>query len=137
MTFLFTDIEGSTRLVQDLGETWPETLEAHSDILSGAIDSCRGVTVRTEGDSFFAVFEEPLDAVEAAVAAQRGIASADWPLPLRVRMGVHTGTGHLGGDDYVGRTFTERPESPMPPTEVNWSPRRRPSSRSTVASRPV
>jgi predicted ATPase/class 3 adenylate cyclase len=102
VTYLFTDIEGSTRLVQDLGEAWPETLAAHSAILGDAIDSCRGVTVRTEGDSFFAVFEEPLAAVEAAVTAQRGIESAHWRLPLRVRVGLHTGAGHLGGDDYVG-----------------------------------
>lgn len=102
VTFLFTDIEGSTRLVQDLGEAWPETLAAHSAVLSDAIDSCSGITVRTEGDSFFAVFEKAEDAVDAAVAAQRGLASGEWPLPLRVRMGVHTGTGQLGGDDYVG-----------------------------------
>jgi len=102
VTFLFTDIEGSTRLVQDLGARWPETLAAHSDILSNAIDRNGGTGVRTEGDSFFAVFEEAREAVEAAVAAQKGIAAVDWPLPLRVRMGVHTGTGLLGGEDYVG-----------------------------------
>ncbi len=102
VTFLFTDIEGSTRLVQDLGEAWPETLAVHSEILGRAIDDCGGVTVRTEGDSFFAVFDEPLSAVEAAVTAQRGLESADWPLPLRVRMGLHTGEGRFGGGDYVG-----------------------------------
>lgn len=102
VTFLFTDIEGSTRLVQDLGEEWPETLAAHSSVLADAIERFRGVTVRTEGDSFFAVFAEAGDAVAAAVLAQRELASRDWPRPLRVRMGLHTGVGQLGGDDYVG-----------------------------------
>lgn len=102
ISFLFTDIEGSTRMVQDLGEAWPSTLSKHSAILSNAISGHGGVVVKTEGDSFFAVFGDPINAVEAAAEAQRLIASDTWPQPMRVRMGIHTGEAELGGDDYVG-----------------------------------
>src|SRR5205085_9061256 len=63
-----------------------------------------GVEVNTQGDSFFAVFRDAPAAVRASVAAQRGLAAHEWPspAPLRVRMGLHTGEGVRGGDDYVG-----------------------------------
>jgi predicted ATPase/class 3 adenylate cyclase len=104
VTFLFTDIEGSTNLARTLGDRWHEVLEGHNAILRGAIRDHGGVDVRTEGDSFFAVFPSAVDAVAAADAAQRELARHDWPLeaPIRVRMGMHTGEGRLGGDDYEG-----------------------------------
>jgi len=104
VTFLFTDIEGSTRLLQELGDRYAAVRDAHAEVLRHAIAEGGGVEVGTEGDSFFAAFPSPVAAVRAAVAAQRGLAAHDWPagFPLRVRMGLHTGEGVLGGDDYVG-----------------------------------
>jgi predicted ATPase/class 3 adenylate cyclase len=104
VSFLFTDIEGSTRLLQELGGRYPAVRDEHAAILRRAIRDGGGVEVSTEGDSFFAVFASPVAAVEAAVAAQRGLAGHRWPdgFPVRVRMGLHTGDGVLGGDNYVG-----------------------------------
>jgi class 3 adenylate cyclase len=104
VTFLFTDIEGSTRLLQNLGERYGEVRDAHAAILRRAIRDGHGVEVSTEGDSFFAAFASPAAAVRAAVAAQRGPAGHRWPpgFPVRVRMGLHTGEGALGGDNYSG-----------------------------------
>jgi predicted ATPase/class 3 adenylate cyclase len=104
VTFLFTDIEGSTRLLQELGDRYAAIRDEHADIVRRAIAEGDGVEVSTVGDSFFAVFRSPVGAVRAAVAAQRGLAAHDWPpgLPVRVRMGLHTGEGISGGDDYVG-----------------------------------
>ncbi|HWC32216.1 MAG TPA: adenylate/guanylate cyclase domain-containing protein, partial [Actinomycetota bacterium] len=104
VTFLFTDIEGSTRLLDELGSGYSAVQDAHMAIMREAIASNRGLELRTEGDAFFAVFRTPVDAVGAAVAAQRGLTRHEWPhgRPLRVRMGIHTGEGRLGGDDYLG-----------------------------------
>jgi predicted ATPase/class 3 adenylate cyclase len=104
VTFLFTDIEGSTRLVEQLGSRFPETLETHHAILRRAIEAHRGQEVSTEGDAFFAVFPSAVDAVAATVDAQQALTAAQWPdgLAVRVRMGLHTGEGALGGDNYVG-----------------------------------
>ncbi|HEY2803649.1 MAG TPA: adenylate/guanylate cyclase domain-containing protein, partial [Actinomycetota bacterium] len=105
VTFLFTDIEGSTRLVQALGsEAFRSLLDRHDEILRRAIDDGDGAVVRTEGDSFFAAFPTATGAMRAALDAQGGLASEPWPddAPIRVRMGLHTGEGRLGGDDYVG-----------------------------------
>jgi predicted ATPase/class 3 adenylate cyclase len=104
LTFLFTDIEGSTRLTDRLGDRFPQALEAHHAILRSAIGANQGHEVSTEGDAFFAVFPSAVDAVRATVAAQQALAAAEWPdgLPVRVRMGLHTGEGVLGGDNYAG-----------------------------------
>jgi predicted ATPase/class 3 adenylate cyclase len=104
VTFLFTDIEGSTRLLQVLGEGWKTVLEDHNRLLRGSIRDAGGIEIRTEGDSFFAAFRTAPAAVAAAVAAQRDLASHPWPpgAPVRVRMGMHTGEGAVGGDSYVG-----------------------------------
>ncbi|HEX8100767.1 MAG TPA: adenylate/guanylate cyclase domain-containing protein [Actinomycetota bacterium] len=104
VTFLFTDIEGSTNLARTLGERWPDVLEQHHDILRRAIRDAGGIDVRTEGDAFFAVFRSPIDAVRATTEAQREVNAHQWPPdgPIRVRMGLHTGEGRLAGDDYVG-----------------------------------
>ena len=107
VTFLFTDIEGSTRLLQELGyQTYRSMQDDHGRILRAAIAAEDGVEVRIEGDSFFAVFTTPEGALRAAVEGQRKLAAHAWPgdFALRVRMGVHTGVGVLGsgGADYVG-----------------------------------
>jgi predicted ATPase/class 3 adenylate cyclase len=105
LTFLFTDIEGSTRLVQELGsDKYDRLQDEHAAILREAIETGHGVEIRTEGDSFFAVFPSPAGALSAAVAAQQELAAHPWPedATIQVRMGLHTGEGRLGGDDYVG-----------------------------------
>ncbi|MFN2590149.1 MAG: adenylate/guanylate cyclase domain-containing protein [Actinomycetota bacterium] len=104
VTFLFTDIEGSTRMLQELGDRYDVVQQEHQRIMREAIASGGGTEIRTEGDSFFAVFESPTRAVHAAVAAQRGLAAAVWPHgePLRVRMGMHTGEGRVRNGDYLG-----------------------------------
>jgi predicted ATPase/class 3 adenylate cyclase len=104
VTFLFTDIEGSTRFLQRLGDGYRAVQDDHAQIMRRAIDEGEGVAIRTEGDSFFAVFADHAAAVRAAVAAQRALAAHPWShgTPLRVRMGLHTGRGELGGDDYLG-----------------------------------
>jgi predicted ATPase/class 3 adenylate cyclase len=104
VTFLFTDIEGSTRLLQELGDRYAPVRDEHAAIVRRAVAEAGGVEVSTEGDSFFVAFASPLAAVRAAVAAQRGLAAHDWSPapPVRVRMGLHTGEGVLGGDNYVG-----------------------------------
>jgi predicted ATPase/class 3 adenylate cyclase len=104
VTFLFTDIEGSTRLVRQLGDQFGAVLERHHSTLRDSIRGFRGVEVSTEGDAFFAVFTSAMDAVHAATSAQRALAAA---VPMdgsivRVRMGLHTGVGQLGGDNYIG-----------------------------------
>ena len=104
VTFLFTDIEGSTRLVQELGDRWADVLAEHCQIMRAAIANAEGVEVGTEGDSFFAVFQETEKAVAATAAAQQQLAAHQWPdgAAVRVRMGLHTGTAQLGGDNYIG-----------------------------------
>jgi predicted ATPase/class 3 adenylate cyclase len=104
VTFLFTDIEGSTRLLQELGDGYAAARDEQAAIIRGACGECGGVEVSTQGDSFFLVFRSPVRALEAAVAAQRALAAHDWSPgpPVRVRMGLHTGEGITGGDDYVG-----------------------------------
>jgi predicted ATPase/class 3 adenylate cyclase len=104
VTFLFTDIEGSTRLVQDLGDRYATIREEHAAMLRRAIAEGDGIEIGTEGDSFFVAFRSPVAAVRAAVAAQRDLAAHDWPPGgrVRVRMGIHTGEGVPTGNDYVG-----------------------------------
>ena len=101
-TFLFTDIEGSTRLVHELGPSYREVLETHQRLLRSAFHA--GVEVGTEGDSFFFAFATAADAVVAAVAGQRALTAHEWPSGhrVRVRMGLHTGEASLGGDSYIG-----------------------------------
>ena len=104
VTFLFTDIEGSTRLLQRLGDRYREVVDEHGRILRDAIASGGGTEIHTEGDSFFAVFPTPAGALAAATQAQRALAAHSWPdgRSVLVRMGLHTGNGVLGGDDYIG-----------------------------------
>jgi predicted ATPase/class 3 adenylate cyclase len=104
VTFLFTDMEGSTELLQRLGDGFRALQERHDEIIQAAIAAQGGHVVRTEGDAFFVTFQNPSQAVRAVVAAQRDLVGFDWPSaqPLQVRMGLHTGHGVLGGGDYIG-----------------------------------
>jgi predicted ATPase/class 3 adenylate cyclase len=104
VTFLFTDIQGSTGLLHGLGERYRTLQDRHSEVIRAAIGAEHGYVVRTEGDSFFVTFRSPIRAVRAAVTAQRALAEDDQfsSVRLRVRMGLHTGEGVLGGDDYMG-----------------------------------
>jgi class 3 adenylate cyclase len=104
VTFLFTDIEGSTRLVQALGPAYQAVLAEHCSIMRSAITDHGGTEVGTEGDSFFAVFPSAKAGLQATALAQRGLAAASWPpgTSVRVRMGLHTGTATVDGDNYVG-----------------------------------
>jgi predicted ATPase/class 3 adenylate cyclase len=104
VTFLFSDIEGSTRLAERLGDGWPRLLDEHREIVRAAVAAGGGSEVGTEGDSFFVAFPTAAGAVSAAVAAQRGLAEHAWPegAEIRVRMGLHTGEATVAGDDYVG-----------------------------------
>ena len=104
VSFLFSDIEGSTRMLQELGDVFRPVLERHNAIVHEAAETHRGHIVKNEGDGFFVAYQSALDAVASAVEIQRRLAGEDWPTPqgLRVRIGVHTGEGRLGGSDYVG-----------------------------------
>jgi predicted ATPase/class 3 adenylate cyclase len=104
VTFLFTDIEGSTRILTQMGDRYAGLLAAHADIMRSAIVSHGGAEVDTQGDSFFVAFPSAVEAVGAAATAQRAFAEAEWPegSEVRVRMGLHTGEGRLGGEGYVG-----------------------------------
>jgi YVTN family beta-propeller protein len=105
VTFLFTDIEGSTQLLKQLGgERYGDALSDHQRILRELFAEHGGHEIDTQGDSFFVAFRRAKDAVTTAVAAQRRLAEFDWPggSELRVRMGIHTGEPAVGGARYVG-----------------------------------
>jgi predicted ATPase/class 3 adenylate cyclase len=104
VTFLFTDIEGSTALLHELGDRSLSVLDAHGAILRRAIAEGGGIEVSTAGDSFFASFPSAAGALAAAVAAQRGLFAHPWPPghDVRVRIGMHTGEAVVRGDNYVG-----------------------------------
>ena len=106
VTFLFTDIEGSTRLLHEHGARYAELLSEHRRVLREAFARHGGVEVDTQGDAFFVAFARPRDAVEAAAAVQRTLAGHSWPggVAVRVRIGVHTGEASVAGERYVGLT---------------------------------
>jgi class 3 adenylate cyclase len=104
LTLLFTDIENSTRHLQRLGDRFTDVLNHHRRLLRRAFAARGGTEVDCQGDAFFVVFERTSDAVLAAVDAQRSLASHQWPdgIPIRVRMGVHTGMPTPIPEGYVG-----------------------------------
>jgi class 3 adenylate cyclase len=105
VTFLFTDIGGSTHFLQDRGDAgYGQALADHSRLLRDAFELRRGHEVDTQGDGFLIAFQSARDAVAAAVAAQRALAAHRWPndCPVRVRMGLHTGEAMLAESGYVG-----------------------------------
>jgi predicted ATPase/class 3 adenylate cyclase len=99
VTFLFTDVEGSTRLLHELGaEAYAEALMEHRRVVREAFASHGGVEVDTQGDAFFVAFPTAPGALAAAEEARTALASG----PIRVRMGIHTGAPHLSDEGYVG-----------------------------------
>src|SRR5262245_9847756 len=104
VSLLFTDIEGSTRMLQRLPDRYPDLLAAHHQLLRAAFEARNGYEVQSEGDSFFVTFSRAADALAAAVAAQRAIAGYSWPDDglVRVRMALHTGEPAPFGARYVG-----------------------------------
>ncbi len=104
VTFLFTDIEGSSRLVKKLGDGYAEVLAAHRRMLRAASAHGGGHEVDTQGDASFFAFRRARDAVAAAITAREALGAADWPedLEVRVRMGVHTGEPGLTEEGYHG-----------------------------------
>jgi predicted ATPase/class 3 adenylate cyclase len=104
VTFLFTDIEGSTRLLRGLGERYAEVVARHDRLVRAACAGHGGHEVNTQGDAFFVAFTRAGDAIAAAVQAQRALAAERWPegAIVRVRMGLHTGEPVVAAPDYVG-----------------------------------
>jgi class 3 adenylate cyclase/energy-coupling factor transporter ATP-binding protein EcfA2 len=104
VTFLFTDIEGSTRLLEQLRERYATLLAEQRELLRSIFGEWNGYEVDTQGDSFFVAFPRAMDAVTCAIAAQRSIAEHGWPSDarVRVRMAIHTGEPIVGRTGYVG-----------------------------------
>jgi class 3 adenylate cyclase len=104
VTFLFTDIEGSTKLLQELGAGYGAVVSDHRRILREAFGTEGGREVDTQGDAFFYSFARAREAVAAAVAGQHALAEHEWPggAQVRVRMGLHTGEPAVGEEGYVG-----------------------------------
>lgn len=99
VTFLFSDIEGSTELSRQHGAAWGDLRAEHRRVLSETFAKHGGTVVETEGDAFFVVFDRATDAMAAAVAAQRALEAVT---DVRVRIGIHTTEPHLHADGYVG-----------------------------------
>ena len=104
VTFLFTDIEGSTRLLQELGDAYGDVVRDHRRLLRDHLGDKGGTEVDTQGDAFFYSFTRARDAVAGAVSAQRALATHSWPedKEVRVRMGIHTGEPSVGEEGYLG-----------------------------------
>src|SRR6185369_2906866 len=99
VTFLFTDIEGSTKLAQEHPKEMPALLGRHNEILSASIEAHDGFVFRIVGDSFSAAFDTASDALYAALEMQRKLLTEAWfPAPIKVRMGMHTGSAEVKAD---------------------------------------
>jgi class 3 adenylate cyclase len=104
ITLLFADMEGSTRLLQQLGDRYTNALSDYRRLLRAACGQWRGHEVDTQGDAFFMVFARASDAFAAAIAIQRALARHPWPqgVSVRARIGVHTGEPQLSSEGYIG-----------------------------------
>jgi class 3 adenylate cyclase len=104
VTFVFTDIEGSTRLLQELGDEYGDVVSAHRRIIRKTFGAHDGTEMDTQGDAFFFSFARARAAVDAAVNAQRALREHAWPggREVRVRMGLHTGEPTVGDEGYIG-----------------------------------
>lgn len=103
VTFLFTDVEGSTKLAQKYPRTLYDALERHNTIMSGAIESNNGFVFKTVGDAYCCAFEKAEDAVRAAVTAQLKLAAEKWnDAEIKIRIGIHTGKAEWSGNNYMG-----------------------------------
>ena len=104
VTFLFTDIEGSTELLRALGTGYGDVRNEHGRLIEAACRANGGHVIDSQGDAYFAAFDRAADAAETAVDIQRKLAAVEWPegLQLRVRMGLHTAEPFLDGSGYFG-----------------------------------
>jgi DNA-binding NarL/FixJ family response regulator/class 3 adenylate cyclase len=104
VTLLFTDVEGSTRLVHQLGDAYAGVLADHRRLVRESLEACGGFEVDSRGDEFFLAFPTAAAAVDAAVSLQQGLAGHDWPpgTQVRVRIGLHTGRPTLRDGAYFG-----------------------------------
>ncbi|MFZ0325448.1 MAG: adenylate/guanylate cyclase domain-containing protein [Actinomycetes bacterium] len=104
VTFAFTDIEGSTSLLKQLGDEYADVLTSHRQMVREVFGSSHGVEIDTQGDAFFYAFPRARDAVAAAATVQRAHAQYGWPggVAVRVRIGLHTGEPTLTDEGYVG-----------------------------------
>ena len=104
VTFVFTDIEGSTALLKQLGERYGEVLSQHRRIVRDTFGGAGGTEIDTQGDAFFFAFPRAREAVNASVDVQRQHAEAEWPesTTVRVRIGLHTGEPAVGEEGYLG-----------------------------------
>jgi class 3 adenylate cyclase len=104
VTFVFTDVEGSTKLLQELGDDYATVQADQRRLIRDAFGPLGGTEIDTQGDAFFFSFPRARDAVAAAVGAQRALRAHAWPQgkDVRVRMGLHTGEPSVGDEGYVG-----------------------------------
>jgi class 3 adenylate cyclase len=104
VTFVFSDVQGSTALLKQLGDRYDGVLSEHRRLMRECFTGQGGVEIDTQGDAFFFAFPRARDAVTAAVEAQRAHAEHDWPdgVGVLVRMGLHTGEPALGSEGYLG-----------------------------------
>jgi class 3 adenylate cyclase/CheY-like chemotaxis protein len=104
VTFLFTDVEGSTALAHKLAHDFQDVLVKHRSLVRSAVAERDGVEIDVRGDEFFVAFDDAAAAAQAAIAAQRAISSHSWPqdAELRIRMGMHTGEAIYADKDYLG-----------------------------------
>ena len=134
VTFLFTDVEGSTKLLEEIGdEAYEEALTTHRRIVRAACQVHDGVEVDTQGDTFFFVFPEPSRALTAAQQMTEGLVAG----PIRVRVGLHTGTPRLGRRATLARTCTSVPALPPLRTAAKLCSRRRPATWSMATCSPT
>jgi predicted ATPase/class 3 adenylate cyclase len=107
ITFLFTDVEGSTKLWEHNPEAMSKALSHHDELIRNAVEAHHGFVFKTVGDAFYVAFSPTAEAVEAAIDAQKSLLSEEWEEtgPLRVRIALHTGTAEERGGDYFGPTL--------------------------------
>jgi predicted ATPase/class 3 adenylate cyclase len=105
VTFLFTDIEGSTGLWEKHPKAMKDALAQHDSILRNTIESCGGQVIKATGDGVHSVFEKAMDGIHATLAAQRLLKDPLCDLPIKVRMGLHSGEAELRAGDYYGQSL--------------------------------
>lgn len=103
VTFLFTDVEGSTKLAQSFPELYPEALKRHNEILKKAVEIHNGFVFKTVGDAFCCAFHNPADAIRSAIKIQKSLLNEKWnEVKIKVRIGIHSGKAEWNGNDYMG-----------------------------------
>lgn len=104
LTFMFGDLAGSTSMVEHLGEAYADVLTGYHRIVAAATRAHEGTVVDLEGERLFSVFQDALQAVSATIEIQQALGAEPWPesVPVRARLGLHTGTARLGSGGYVG-----------------------------------